>query len=253
MVFQKLREIISGVLVVLLAAPGLTADTVARGGGMLAARGTVTINGYEVGAPSAVLGGEKVVTGNNSMAHITSRGSLALLGPQSKATYLFKSIKLESGSVNVTTSNGTSVLAARLVISPAVRSAANSAYEVSESSGTVTISAEKGDVSLSNGATVLENTSLTLSLAQQNPQEPAGDQPSGQTSSGRGIQHQPPPSGATINHPPCTKRYHDHDVNICVLALIAAAGGIVAYELLKPGKSSSPSKTTTGTGTGTGK
>jgi hypothetical protein len=234
MLFQKLREIFSCVLVILLVAPVLPADTVARGGGMLAAKGMVTINGYQVSAPSAVLGGEKVVTSGNSLAHITSKGSLALVGPQTRATYLFRSIKLDAGSVTVSTSAGMSVMAASLVITPTASAGTNTAYEVSDANGTVTITAEKGNVSLSNGSMVAENSTVTLTPDEQNPQDASAQEPSGKgtSASGRGISSKPPSSGATIIHPPCTKRFHDRDVNVCILVLVVGGVAFLAYELL---------------------
>jgi hypothetical protein len=233
MLCQKLREVFSCALAIVLVAPAMPADTDARGGGMLAARGSVTLNGYQVSAPSAVLGGEKVVTGGNSLAHITSKGSLALVGPQTRAIYLFRSIKLDSGSVTVSTRAGMSVLAASLVVTPASKPDSNTSYEVSDADGIVTITAEKGDVNLSNGTTVFENSSITLTPAEQNPQDAASQGPGEQGSSatGRGISSRPPPSGATINHPPCTKRFKDRDVNVCVLALIIGGVAFLAYEL----------------------
>jgi hypothetical protein len=96
---------------------------------------------------SALLGDESITTGPDSVAHITASGSNTLLAANTVVTYSKGYIELKSGSIVITTNNGTFAQVNNLKFAPANQSILTK-FEVQKDGCEVTVIARSNKVAL---------------------------------------------------------------------------------------------------------
>lgn len=117
--------------------------------GTVQAQGTVTVNGALVTNSTTVFAGDKIQTGANSTATISSQGTVVQLEPNTSAIFSDKALDLGCGSALVTTTSGTEVRVSGITITPAGQGTAK--FRVSQSDGTLKVTAEQGSVVVDDG------------------------------------------------------------------------------------------------------
>lgn len=148
----SLRAVLSCLLIVILPASLLAADTSAA---MLYTNGPAWLNGTSVPKSSAIFSGDLVQTRSDSVANIKTPGTSVLVLSDSLVQFNGTAVKLEHGSVNVGTSKSMTAQVGGLKVVPA--SAAWTVYDVQDADGSVKIFARKGDLTLTDatGTTTL--------------------------------------------------------------------------------------------------
>ncbi len=144
------RAVLSCIMALLVSVSTLPAQNAPTGGATLSATGNVTINGEAVSDSSALLGNESISTGDTSAAQIISTGTNTLLSAKTVASYLRDSIRLKSGTILITSSNGMSAQVGKLKFSP-VNQTALTKYEVQKVRCEVIVIARVNSVSLPDG------------------------------------------------------------------------------------------------------
>src|ERR1700675_3127414 len=91
--------------VFLAVVPALVAQAPGSGA-MLAARGSVAVNGRVVGTSQALLPGDLTVTQKDSGGNLTQNGTNAMLGPETALRYEGEYAVLERGAVSANTKKG---------------------------------------------------------------------------------------------------------------------------------------------------
>ena len=161
------REVVSCVLLILLPASLLAADSTAA---MLYTRGTAWVNGAHVPrASSAIFSGDMLQTRSDSVANINSAGSSITVLSDSLVRFEGSGVKIEHGTVAVSTSKGVATTAGDVKVSPA--SDAWTEFNVSDVDGTVRIAARKGDLTIFDG-----KDTFTLAQGQETSREESSDQ-----------------------------------------------------------------------------
>ena len=161
------REVVSCVLLILLPASLLAADSTAA---MLYTRGTAWVNGAHVPrASSAIFSGDMLQTRSDSVANINSAGSSITVLSDSLVQFEGSGVKIEHGTVAVSTSKGVATTAGDVKVSPA--SDAWTEFNVSDVDGTVRIAARKGDLTIFDG-----KDTFTLAQGQETSREESSDQ-----------------------------------------------------------------------------
>jgi hypothetical protein len=121
---------------------------------MLQATGAVKVNDNNVNRSVAVFQGDRIATGKDSSAAITTVGTSILLAPNSLLTFEGKQVSLSAGGAHF--SGAVAVRAGALTISPAT---AKTRFEVRHEGGQVRITSVEGNLSVSDGkqTTLLES------------------------------------------------------------------------------------------------
>jgi ferric-dicitrate binding protein FerR (iron transport regulator) len=121
---------------------------------MLQANGAVKINDNTVNRSAAVFQGDRIATGKDSSAAITTVGTSILMAPNSQLTFEGKQVSLSAGGAHF--NGAVAVRAGALTISP---TAAKTRFEVRHEAGQVRITALEGNLSVSDGkqTTLLES------------------------------------------------------------------------------------------------
>jgi hypothetical protein len=136
---------------------------------MLYAKGTAWINGSTVPRTSAVFPGDLVQTRSDSMANINASGSNVVIMADSLVKFDGAAVSLEHGSVTVATSKGMTTRAGEVTVVPV--SNGWTEFEVKQGlNGAVQVVAQKGDVSVSDGAgtsTVPQGQQTTVDDSQE--------------------------------------------------------------------------------------
>src|SRR5438552_11350610 len=160
------REVVSCVLLILLPASLLAADSTAA---MLYTTGTAWVNGAHVPrASSAIFSGDMLQTRSDSVANINSAGSSITVLSNSLVQFEGSGVKIEHGAVAVSTSKGMATTAGDVKVEPA--SSAWTEFNVTDVDGTVRIAARKGDVTVSDG-----KGSVTLAQGQETTRDESSD------------------------------------------------------------------------------
>jgi hypothetical protein len=158
---------------------------------MLYAHGTTLLNGSNVARSSALFNGDFVQTKAESAASMNAIGSTVLILNNTRIQYEGGAVKLEHGTVAVSTSN---LLAARvgdITVSP--MAGVWTEFEVGASDGTIQIAARKGDLTISDG-----NGTTTLAQGQETTRDqPGAQQPPESEKKRRGAA--PPATGAILD------------------------------------------------------
>jgi hypothetical protein len=138
-------KILSCVMVVILPAALLAADLP---GAMLYSHGTALLNGNTIARSSAIFSGDLVQTNADSVANINATGSSILVMNDSLIQYEGSALKLEHGSVTVSTSKLLAAHAGAVNVTPAA--GVWTEFSVRDVDGRVLIAARKGDLTISD-------------------------------------------------------------------------------------------------------
>src|SRR5437868_1591805 len=109
--------------------------------------GTAMINGSDALRTSALFAGDRVQTGNNSVAHITASGSSVLVQANSVLKFGDNSIDVDHGAVVVATSQRMSARAGEWAIVPAQTRPTK--FAVTDAAGILVVAALEGTVTVS--------------------------------------------------------------------------------------------------------
>lgn len=118
--------------------------------GTVQAQGTVTVNGAVVPNSTTIFAGDKIQTSANSTATISAQGTVIQLDPNTSAIFSDKALDLGCGGATVTTTMGQVVRVSGITITPA--SQGTTKFRVSQSNGTLKITAEQGSIVVDDGA-----------------------------------------------------------------------------------------------------
>jgi hypothetical protein len=141
----RLRTVFVWVIIFALAAQLLAQDA----GAALLYGDDVLVNNSVIPKSTTIFPGD-VLTTKEGIANLVDTGSSAVVDKNSIVDYQKKSLKLEHGRVQVATSAGMSVRVGCVEVSPAEEILTK--FEVLDVDGTIRISAEQGDVVISQGA-----------------------------------------------------------------------------------------------------
>ena len=136
------------IMVVLFPASLVVADATSA---MLNATGYVSVNGSPIERATAIFPGDKVQTGPNSIATLTSEGSSVTVPGNSSLVFSRSFVNVLCGTALVATSRGMSVRVSHLLVQPA--RGAQSRFEITQSEGQLQIIAREGTLAIDNGAT----------------------------------------------------------------------------------------------------
>jgi hypothetical protein len=129
----------------LLALPSVMVGQ-AGSGAMLAARGSVAVNGRVVSTSQALLPGDLTVTQRDAGGNLTQSGTNAMLGPETALRYEGEYAVLERGAVSANTQNGFAVQAGCWTVKPQAWSQWTEFAVSYASAGEILIQARGSDV-----------------------------------------------------------------------------------------------------------
>jgi len=124
------------------------------GGAMLYANGNVKVNGQPAGISTSIFAGDKVEVGDSSAVSINRSGSSIVLSPNSSVQYGPANLDVLQGTVRVSTSQGMSVHAGNVSVSPLDKSRA-AKFDLTASGATVTIASQEGALTVNDGGRIL--------------------------------------------------------------------------------------------------
>jgi hypothetical protein len=138
---------------------------------MLYASGAAWVNGSHVPNSSAIFAGDLVQTRSDSAANIHAAGSSITVLGDSLVKFQGASLSVERGGVAVATSKGVSAVAGDVHVAPV--SGAWTEFNVSDTNGTVRIVASKGDLTVTDdkGSVTLPQGQTTTRDDQQTQSE----------------------------------------------------------------------------------
>ena len=145
---ESLVKSLAWVLVVLFPASIVLADATSA---MLNANGNVSVNGTPVERATAIFPGDKVQTGPNSIATLTSEGSSVTVPGNSSLVFSRSFVNVLCGTATVATSRGMSVRVSHLLVQPARGEQAR--FQITQNEGQLQIIAREGTLAIDNGAT----------------------------------------------------------------------------------------------------
>ena len=160
MLNRKLSAFASCVLLVVFPAIAL-----AQAGGTLRSTGNVMVNGKPVPPSSTVFSGDRVQTGMDATATMTTDGSTVLVAGGSSIILGDNVIDLACGTAMVTTVRGMTVRVNGITITPSTPSAK---FEVAQGGHALSISAHEGSISVQDG-----HGSTTMQQGQTSTRESA--------------------------------------------------------------------------------
>ena len=126
--------------------------------------GTTQLNGFSLPKSSAIFPGDLVQTATGSVAKINASGSSLIILSDSLVQFEENAVKLEHGGVAVSTSKGMATRVGELTVMPA--GSVWTQFDVTNTAGEVQITAQKGDLTVSDGA-----GTTTLAQGQQTTRE----------------------------------------------------------------------------------
>jgi ferric-dicitrate binding protein FerR (iron transport regulator) len=156
-----LQKVLCCIMVVVLPAALFATDS---GAAMLYSNGTARLNGTTLPRSSAIFPGDLVQTSADSVAKINAVGTSLMVFSDTLVQFDGNAIKLEQGSVAVTTSKGMATRAGEVTVTP--KENVWTQFDVKSVDGQIQITAQKGDVSVSDGA-----GTTTLAQGQQTTRE----------------------------------------------------------------------------------
>jgi len=170
------------ILVVSFPASMVVADATSA---MLVTNGNVTVNGSPIERATTVFPGDKVQTGPNALATLTSQGSAVTVGGNSSLVFSKSFVNVLCGTALVTTSRGMSARVSNLLVQPA--RGAQTRFEITQKEGQLQIIAREGTLAIDNGATTTSlqpgrmltahATCMAASYADDQTGSTSGDQP----------------------------------------------------------------------------
>ena len=144
---ESLVRSLAWVFVVLVPASVVMADATSA---MLNAAGNVTVNGSPIERATAIFPGDKVQTGANSIATLTSEGSSVTVPGNSSLVFSRSFVNVLCGTALVSTRRGMSVRVSNLLVQP-VRGA-QARFQITQNQGQLQIIAREGTLAIDNGA-----------------------------------------------------------------------------------------------------
>src|ERR1700683_1456967 len=145
------RKMVSCVLIFLFPSSMFAADSNAA---MLHTNGAAWVNGAHVPRPSsAVFPGDLLETRSGSVPNINESGSSITVLSDSMVQFEGTSVDIQHGGVTVSTSTGVAATAGDVRVTP--KANAGTQFNVVDTDGTVKIHAEKGDLMIDNGTSVV--------------------------------------------------------------------------------------------------
>ncbi len=133
----------------LLCFPASVSATVAQG--TVQSQGSVTVNGSMVRDTSSLFAGDRVQTGSDGLATITSEGAMVQMDPNTSAIFANRMVSVGCGGVLVTTTVGTFVQIGKVSVTPAA--AGTTKVQVSHGQGVLKITARDNWAVVHDGAT----------------------------------------------------------------------------------------------------
>lgn len=170
MEFGPGRKFLGLSLIVVFAASTVLADSNAA---MLHAKGAVVVNGMAGSRSSALYVGDKIQTNADASVTISSGGSTLVVPANSSIVYQGDAVEVGAGRVQINTSRNMSAKVDEFTVKPANGSGT---FQVSKLNGAVTITAERGNVVVSDG----ESTTVVKEGTAQSTSEDKGSPDPGQ-------------------------------------------------------------------------
>ena len=143
--FSKLTKITSVLMIALLPAANLAAET---SGLMLYPQGAVTVNGTAVTHSQAGFDGDRYQTSKDSSLVMSGLGSSIQVAPASDVSFRGSALHLNSGGAAITTQRGMTSQVFGLTVKPV---GAQARYSVAANESQIVIGAEEGSVIVSDG------------------------------------------------------------------------------------------------------
>lgn len=143
---RSLRYFVCWMLVVLVPAPLLAADT---GSAILRTDGGVWVNGNEISGSTTIFPGDSLETKPGFVANLDTEGSSVLIQPETIVKFETNFLTLEHGTVSVGTSTGMSVHVNCIRVEPVSND--RTQYDVTHVTEKVEASAHKNDVKFTHG------------------------------------------------------------------------------------------------------
>ena len=163
-----LQKVLSCFMLVVVPAALFAAD--ASVAAMLYSNGTTRLNGYNLPRSSAIFSGDLVQTAPDSVAKINALGTSLTVLADSLVQFEGSAVKLEHGGIAVSTSKGMATRAGEVTVIPA--ESGWTQFDVTNVDGQIRITAQKGDLTVSDGA-----GTTTLAQGQQTTREESQPQP----------------------------------------------------------------------------
>jgi len=116
---------------------------------MLKVTGNVAVNGSPIDRATAVFPGDKVQTGPNSMATLTSEGSSVTVPGNSSLVFSKNFVNVLCGTALISTSRGLPVRVSNLLVQPPQGAPAR--FQVTQKDGQLQIIARQGTLAIDNG------------------------------------------------------------------------------------------------------
>jgi hypothetical protein len=224
------RKMVSCVLMMGVAGVAGAADS---GVAMVHAQGVAWVNGLHVPSSSAIFSGDILQTRSDSAADINAPGFSASVLNDSLVRFDGSSMKVEHGGVTVATSKGVSTIAGGVHVAPA--STKWTEFNVTDNNGTVTIAANKGDLTITDDSgTVTLPQGQQTTRDDQTPQSSSTDNSNTNKNSKKNAKQQ---SGA-----PAAAHGGVLDSTLAIGVGGAAAAGITLWVLSRSDNPVSPSK-----------
>lgn len=117
--------------------------------GMVHPHGSVSVNGAQLSAPSAVFNGDKLHTDYGATANVTADGSTIAIFGQTDAVYSANEFDMSCGAAVLTTTRGLAAKVDNYTATP--NQGAISKFDVMHRNGILRFSALQGDLRISNG------------------------------------------------------------------------------------------------------
>jgi len=144
---ESLVKSLAWMLVVLFPASLMMADATSA---MLIGSGGVSVNGSPIGRATAVFPGDKVQTGPNAMATLTSEGSSVTVPGNSSLVFTKNFVNVLCGTAVVATTRGLPVRVSHMLVQPA--RGTQSRFQVTQKEGQLEIIAREGTLAIDNGS-----------------------------------------------------------------------------------------------------
>jgi hypothetical protein len=156
-----LQKVLSCIMVVVVPAALFAADS---GAAMLYSNGTARLNGSTLPRSSAIFPGDLVQTAADSVAKINAVGTSLMVLSDSQVRFEGNAVKLEHGGVAVSTSKAMATRTGQVTVTPSA--SVWTQFDVKNVDGQIQVTAEKGDLTVSDGA-----GTTTLAQGQQTTRE----------------------------------------------------------------------------------
>jgi len=199
---------------------------------MLIANGSATVNGSPIEKATAVFPGDKVQTGPNTVATLTSQGSAVTVGGNSTLVFSKSFVNVLCGTALVSTSRGMPARVSNLLVQPA--RGTQTRFEISQQEGQLQIIAREGTLAIDNGATTTSLqpgrmlTAHTSCMAAPYADDQTGSSPSGDNTPDNTGNNKKKGAPGPPGPPQSTPGGVNYSALAAAALLIAVGGGIAA-------------------------